>query len=56
MMICISICNIQYICIEIFDHNKKSIENNLKVIKHLKKNGYILKNKTPINYIFKKNN
>tara|TARA_B110000858_G_scaffold159502_1_gene183109 strand:- start:533 stop:1264 length:732 start_codon:yes stop_codon:yes gene_type:complete len=48
--------NIQYICIEIFDHNKKSIENNLKVIKHLKKNGYILKNKTPINYIFKKNN
>ena len=46
--------NIKYICIEMFDHNKKSIENNLKVIKHLKKNGYIIKDKTPINYIFKK--
>jgi len=46
---------IKYICIEIFPHNnKKSIENNLKVIKHLKKNGYVLKDKTPINYIFKK--
>ena len=47
--------NIRYICIEIFDHNKKSIENNLKVIRHLRKNGYMLKDKTPINYIFKKN-
>jgi len=46
--------NIKYICIEIFDHNKKSIENNLKVIRYLKKNGYILKDKTLINYIYKK--
>tara|TARA_B110000971_G_scaffold82430_1_gene84483 strand:- start:807 stop:1538 length:732 start_codon:yes stop_codon:yes gene_type:complete len=48
--------NIKYICIEIFDHNKKSIENNLKVIRYLKKNGYILKDKTLINYIYKKKN
>ena len=46
--------NNKYICIEIFDHNKKSIENNLKVIRYLKKNGYILKDKTLINYIYKK--
>ena len=48
--------NNKYICIEIFDHNKKSIENNLKVIRYLKKNGYILKDKTLINYIYKKKN
>ena len=48
--------NIKYICVEIFNHNKKSKENNLKVIKYLKKNGYFLKDKTAINYIFKKKN
>ncbi len=46
--------DIKVICIEIFNHNKLSKENNSKVLKYLKENNYLLKYKTAINYIFEK--
>jgi len=46
--------DISVICVEIFKHNKFSGENKKKILKLFKKNGYFLKHKGSINYIFKK--
>jgi FkbM family methyltransferase len=45
---------IDVICIEVLNHNKASLLKNKKVIKFLKKNRYVLKEKNKVNFIFKK--
>ena len=46
--------DIKIICVEIINHNKKSILVNKQLIKFLKIKGYILQDKVAVNYIFKK--
>ncbi|MDC0615901.1 FkbM family methyltransferase [Candidatus Pelagibacter sp.] len=46
--------DIKLICIEIINHNKKSVSVNNKLIKFLKIKGYTLQDKIAVNYIFKK--
>lgn len=46
--------DIKIICIEILNHDKFSKIRKAKVLKFFKKQGYILKDKSVINYIFKK--
>ena len=46
--------DIRLICVEIINHNKKSISANNKLIKFLKSKKYILQDKIAVNYIFKK--
>ncbi len=47
---------INVICIEMIEHNEKSIKNNLEIKAILKKNNYELIDKVDINHIYKKNN
>jgi FkbM family methyltransferase len=44
---------IKVICIEMINHDRLSKAHNGKILKILKKNGYILKNKISVNHIFK---
>ena len=46
--------NIKLICIEILNHDKFSKIRKKKVLNFFKKNGYLLRDKSVINYIFKK--
>ena len=45
---------IDIICVEILNYDSISKKRTYIIIKYLKKNGYILKKKTILNYIFKK--
>ena len=46
--------NIKIICIEILDHDKFSKIRKKEVLRFFKKNGYILKHRSVVNYIFKR--
>ena len=46
---------IKYLCIEMINHNKKSIENSKKIKSLLKKNNYTLIKNIKFNFIYKKN-
>ena len=46
--------NIRLFCIEIIDHDKFSKLRKKQLLSFFKKNGYILKDKSVINFIFKK--
>ena len=45
---------IDVICVEILSYNSTSKKRTKSIIDYLKKNGYFLKTKTRVNYIFKK--
>jgi len=46
---------IALICIEILEHNNKSLENNEKIKDFLKIKNFKLEKKIGVNYIYKKN-
>ena len=45
---------IKYLCVEMIEHNDKSIENNKKINDLLLQNNYRLIKKFSFNYIYKK--